>query len=218
MISTDFWSPILLSFKVTITAGLIAFVAATAFAWWLKARSFPGKTILETVLMLPLVLPPTVVGFGLLVLLGRNGPVGRWVEWLFHQPVIFTWWAAVVAAAVVAFPLMYQTFKAGFESVDRDLEDAARAMGAGEGQVFRYVTLPLSWRFLLTGTVLGFARGIGEFGATLMVAGNIPGETQTVPTAIYIAVETGRMDLATYWVTAVVFFSFLLLGIVQRMK
>jgi len=218
MISTGFWSPILLSFKVTITASLIAFVAATAFAWWLKARSFPGKTIVETALMLPLVLPPTVVGFGLLILMGRNGPVGRWVEWLFHQPVIFTWWAAVVAAAVVAFPLMYQTFKAGFESVDRDLEDAARAMGAGEGQVFRYVTLPLSWRFLLTGTVLGFARGIGEFGATLMVAGNIPGETQTVPTAIYIAVETGRMDLATYWVIAVVFFSFLLLGIVQRMK
>ena len=153
--------------------------------------------------MLPLVLPPTVVGFGLLVLLGRNGPVGRWIEWLFHQPVIFTWWAAVVAAAVVAFPLMYQTFKAGFESVDRDLEDAARAMGAGEGQVFRHVTLPLSWRFLLTGTVLGFARGLGEFGATLMVAGNIPGETQTVPTAIYIAVETGRMDLAAYWVAAV---------------
>ncbi|PRX40338.1 molybdate transport system permease protein [Planifilum fimeticola] len=218
MISTDFWNPILLSFKVNVTASLIAFAAATAFAWWLKDRSFPGKTILETLLMLPLVLPPTVVGFGLLVLLGRNGPVGRFVEWLLHQPVIFTWWAAVVAAAVVAFPLMYQTFKAGFESVDRDLEDAARAMGAGEGQVFRHVTLPLSWRFLLTGTVLGFARGIGEFGATLMVAGNIPGETQTVPTAIYIAVETGRMDLAASWVMAVVFLSFLLLGIVQRMK
>jgi molybdate transport system permease protein len=102
--------------------------------------------------------------------------------------------------------------------VDRDLEDAARAMGAGEGQVFRHVTLPLSWRFLLTGTVLGFARGLGEFGATLMVAGNIPGETQTVPTAIYIAVETGRMDLAAYWVAAVVFLSFFLLGIVQRIK
>lgn len=218
MISTDFWNPILLSLKVNVTAGLIAFVAATAIAWWLKERSFPGKTILETLLMLPLVLPPTVVGFGLLVVLGRNGPVGRFIEWLTHQPVIFTWWAAVIAAAMVAFPLMYQTFKAGFESVDRDLEDAARSMGAGEIQVFRHVTLPLSWRFLLTGSVLGFARGLGEFGATLMVAGNIPGETQTVPTAIYIAVETGRMDLAAYWVVAVVILSFSLLGIVQRMK
>lgn len=218
MISTDFWSPIFLSVKVTAVASLIAFVTATVLAWWLKAWPFPGKTVLETLLMLPLILPPTVVGFGLLVLLGRNGPVGRFVEWLFHQPVIFTWWAAVIAAAVVAFPLMYQTFKAGFESVDRDLEDAARAMGAGEGQVFRHVTFPLSWRFLLTGTILGFARGLGEFGATLMVAGNIPGETQTVPTAIYIAVETGRMDLATSWVVAVVFLSFFLLGIVQRIK
>src|SRR5690606_39992775 len=218
MISTDFCSPIFLSFKVTATASLLAFVAATAFAWWLKACRFPGTTVLETLLMLPLVLPPTVVGFGLLVLLGRNGPVGRWIEWLFHQPVIFTWWAAVVAAAVVAFPLMYQTFKAGFESVDRDLEDAARAMGAGEGQVFRHVTLPLSWRFLLTGTVLGLAKGIGEFGATMKVEGNITGETQTVLTAIYIAVVMCGRDVAADCTCALVFLSFLLLGIVQRMK
>lgn len=214
----DFWSPILLSLKVNGVASILVFVLALFVAWWMKGRSFFGKSAIETLLILPLVLPPTVVGFGLLVLMGRNSWIGQAVEWLFHQPILFTWWAAVIAAVVVAFPLVYQTLRNGFESVDQDLEDAARSMGAGEWQVFRYVTLPLSWRWLVTGYVLGFARGIGEFGATLMVAGNIPGKTQTIPTAIYIAVESGDMRLAACWVAATVLLSFVLLSIVQRVK
>jgi len=218
MMNQDFWSPIWLSLEVNGVASILVFVPALLAAWWMKGRSFYGKSAVETLLILPLVLPPTVVGFGLLILMGRNSWIGQAVERLFHQPVLFTWWAAVIAAVVVAFPLVYQTLKNGFESVDRELEDAARSMGAGEWQVFRYITLPLSWRSLLTGYVLGFARGMGEFGATLMVAGNIPGKTQTIPTAIYIAVESGDTRLAAYWVASTVLLSFALLAIVQRMK
>ncbi|BCU80769.1 putative molybdenum transport system permease protein YvgM [Polycladomyces abyssicola] len=218
MMNQDFWSPIWLSLEVNGVASILVFVIALVAAWWMKGHSFYGKSAVETLLILPLVLPPTVVGFGLLVLMGRKSWIGQAMEWLFHQPILFTWWAAVIAAVVVAFPLVYQTLKNGFESVDRELEDAARSMGAGEWQVFRYITLPLSWRSLLTGYVLGFARGMGEFGATLMVAGNIPGKTQTIPTAIYIAVESGDTRLAAYWVASTVLLSFALLAIVQRMK
>ncbi|MGZ4032581.1 MAG: molybdate ABC transporter permease subunit, partial [Tumebacillaceae bacterium] len=169
----EFWSPIYISLQVTIMASVMAFFLALGAAFWLARASFRGKTLVETAFMLPLVLPPTVVGYGLLVLLGRRSWLGEFIEWVFHQPLVFTWWAAVIAATVVAFPLVFQTLKNGFESVDRDLEDAARSMGANEWQVFRLVTLPLAWRFLLSGFMFGFARGIGEFGATLMFAGDI---------------------------------------------
>jgi molybdate transport system permease protein len=218
IMNMEFWSPIFLSLKVNGVASILVFFLALLVAWQMKGRCFFGKSVLETFLMLPLVLPPTVVGFGLLVLMGRKSLIGQTIEWFFHQPIIFTWWAAVIASVIVAFPLVYQTLKNGFESVDRDLEDAARSMGAGEWQVFRYITLPLSWRSLVTGYMLGFARGIGEFGATLMVAGNVPGKTQTIPTAIYLAVEAGDMRLAIYWVASIVILSFVLMAIVQRIK
>ncbi|MNJ62596.1 Molybdenum transport system permease protein ModB [compost metagenome] len=166
--------------------------------------------------MLPLVLPPTVVGFLLLVLLGRRSGAGRVIEWLFSSPIVFSWWAAVIASIVVSFPLVYQTMKSGFASIERELEDAGRSSGASEWQVFRYITLPLSSQSLITAYILGFARGLGEFGATIMFAGNIPGKTQTLPTAIYVAVDTGNTELAWIWTITIIMISFIMLLITQR--
>lgn len=211
-----FWSPILLSLRVALLSSVAAMALGTAVAWRMSRRQFRGSTLLETAFMLPLVLPPTVVGFVLLMLLGRRSWIGQAAEWLFQAPIVFSWWAAVIASTVVAFPLVYQTMKTGFLSVDRSMEDAARNAGAGERQVFAYITLPLAFRSFLAAYVLGFARGFGEFGATLMIAGNIPGRTQTVPTAIYIAVDAGHTAMAWTWTAAMVVVSFLLLLLVGR--
>jgi molybdate transport system permease protein len=150
------------------------------------------------------------------MLLGRRSWLGKWIEWLFDAPIVFSWWAAVVAAVVVAFPLVYQTMKTGFLSIDRDLEDAGRSIGANEWQVLRYITLPLAFRSLVTAYILGFARSLGEFGATLMIAGNIPGKTQTLPTAIYVAVDSGNMGIAWAWTGAIIAISFVLLLVSRR--
>ncbi|GAB6991930.1 molybdate ABC transporter permease subunit [Paenibacillus pini] len=182
----------------------------------MSRRNFRGKTVVETTFLLPLVLPPTVVGFILLVLLGKKSWIGQFMESFFNQSIIFTWGAAVIAAIVVAFPLVYQTMRTGFSLVDKDIEDAARSMGASEWQVLRYITMPLAWRSLVTAYLLGFARGLGEFGATLMIAGNIPHKTQTLPTAIYIAVESGDMTLAWYWAGAIIIISFGLMLVANR--
>lgn len=214
----QFWSPIMISLQVTIIASIIAFIFAVSAAWLMKKRSFRGKSLIETMFLLPLVLPPSVVGFGLLVLLGQNSWIGLFIETIFEQSLVFTKGAAVVSAFVVAFPLIYMTLKSGFEQIDHEFEDAARSMGAGEVQVFWYVTLPMAWRSLITGYVLGFARSIGEFGATLMFAGNIPGKTQTLPTAIYLAVEAGNKTQAYYWVITIVIFSFFLLMLTNIVK
>ncbi len=214
----EFWSPVFISIRVTLAASVLAFIPAMCAAWVMARHRFRGQAFVETVLILPLVLPPTVVGFGLLVMLGARSWIGRLVEWFFHQSLVFTWWAAVIAASVVAFPLIYQTLKTGFESVDPRMEEAARLLGASEWKVFWYVTMPNAKRFILSGYVLGFARGIGEFGATLMFAGDIPGKTETIPTAIFMAVESGNMSLALYWVLSIVLLSFVLLGIVQKIR
>jgi molybdate transport system permease protein len=190
------WRPVLLSLRVGLTALVFVFVLGTLSARWITRRDFPGKDVVDAVLLLPLVLPPVVTGFLLLVLLGRGGPVGRFLEDSLGVRVLFTVHAAVIAAVVVAFPLMYQSAKAAFQSVDARLEDAARTLGAGEARVFLTVTLPLSWPGLVAGTVLSFARSLGEFGATVMVAGNIPGLTTTVPLAIYFAADAGQMRQA----------------------
>ncbi|KUP20576.1 molybdate ABC transporter permease subunit [Paenibacillus sp. DMB5] len=213
---TEFFAPVWLSVRIAVITSIIVFILATYAAKLMAGRKFPGYSLLETVLMLPLVLPPTVVGFVLLVILGRRSWIGELYERLTEQTILFTWGAAVIAAVVVAFPLVYRTVKAGFEEVDKDLEDAARAQGASELQVLRYVTLPLAGRALAAGFVLGFARGLGEFGATIMVAGNIPGRTQTVPTAIYVAVDGGNMTLAWMWVCSIIVISALMLMFVNR--
>ncbi|WP_425415644.1 molybdate ABC transporter permease subunit [Paenibacillus oryzae] len=212
----DFWLPIKLSLQVSLLSSIIVIVIGVAVAHWMSRRSFRGKIFVETAFMLPLVLPPTVVGFLLLVMLGRRSWLGKWIEWLFDAPIVFSWWAAVVAAVVVAFPLVYQTMKTGFLSIDRDLEDAGRSIGANEWQVLRYITLPLAFRSLVTAYILGFARSLGEFGATLMIAGNIPGKTQTLPTAIYVAVDSGNMEIAWLWTGAIIIISFVLLLVSRR--
>lgn len=212
----EFWPPIQLSLQVALLSSIVVLVLGVAVAWGMSHRVFRGKLFLETAFMLPLVLPPTVVGFLLLVLLGRKSWIGRAFEWLFSAPIVFSWGAAVIASIIVSFPLVYQTMKVGFAGVDRDLEDAGRSIGANEWQVFRYISLPLTYRAILTAFILGFARSLGEFGATLMIAGNIPGKTQTVPTAIFVAVETGNPAMAWAWTCSIVLISFLLLLLTGR--
>jgi molybdate transport system permease protein len=190
------WSPVLLSLRVGLSALAVIFVLGTLAARAMTRRHFAGKDVVDGLLVLPLVLPPVVTGFLLLVLLGRDGPVGRFLEGAFGVRLLFTLHAAVLAAVVVAFPLMYQSAKAAFQSVDTRLEDAARTLGAGEARVFLTVTLPLAWPGLVAGTVLSFARSLGEFGATVMVAGNIPGETTTVPLAIFFLADAGDLRAA----------------------
>ncbi len=206
-----FWPPVALSLRVALLSSVAAMALGVGTARWMTRRSFRGKTLLETAFMLPLVLPPTVVGFLLLVGLGRKSWIGQLAERLFAAPIVFSWWAAVIASVVVAFPLVYQTMKTGFLSVDKSLEEAARSSGANERQVFAYITLPLAYRSFVTAYVLGFARGFGEFGATLMIAGNIPGRTQTTPTAIYLAVDAGNATMAWLWTLSMIAISFLLL-------
>ncbi|WP_438447665.1 molybdate ABC transporter permease subunit [Gorillibacterium sp. sgz5001074] len=214
----EFVQPIWLSLKVAVLSSMGVFLLGLLVSWMMTKRRVRFKTLLETLFLLPLVLPPTVVGFILLVFLGRKSWIGRLAEQVLNHSIIFTWWAAVLASVVVAFPLVYQTLKTGFASVDKELEDSARSLGASELQVFLHITLPLSWRSLIAAFVLGFARGLGEFGATLMVAGNIPGRTQTIPTAIYFAVDAGRMNLAWAWTAATILISFGLLLCTNMLK
>ena len=184
--------PLWLSLRVAALSTLLVVVAGGALGWLLARRRFFGREALDAVVTLPLVLPPTVLGYYLLVLLGRNGPAGRAYEFLTGSQLVFTWRGAVVAAAVGALPLMVKTARAAVASVDTEYEDAARTLGKSEWQVLRRVTLPLASRGLAAGGVLAFARSLGDFGATLMVAGNIPGRTQTAAIAIYDATQAGR--------------------------
>lgn len=209
------WYPVLLSLKAACMAVVIISCTGLPLARFMARSEFPGKDVLEALFTLPLVLPPSVIGYGLLCLIGKNGFLGRSLAEMGIS-IIFTWWAVVLASTVVSFPLMYQSAKAAFNSVDLNFEKAARTLGAGEMRVFFTITLPLAWPGLLAGLVMSFARAIGEFGATLMVAGNIPGQTQTIPLAIYFAVESGDDITAQTLVTLVTVFSFLLIFWVNR--
>ncbi|WP_404407111.1 molybdate ABC transporter permease subunit [Jeotgalibacillus malaysiensis] len=214
----DFWSPLRLSIEVATVASLIVLVFGLAAGRMMAVRRFRGKAVVETLFLLPLVLPPTVVGFLLIVIFGRNSPAGQVIEWVFRQPLIFTWWAAVIAAVVVAFPLMYQSAKTGFESIDKEIEHAGRVDGAGEWKLLTKISIPLAWKAIIAGFILSFARALGEFGATLMFAGNIPGRTQTASTAIYLAIESGNMQMAWLWVASMVGISFVMLVAVQGLR
>ncbi|AOH53297.1 molybdenum ABC transporter permease subunit [Peribacillus muralis] len=211
----EFLTPVQLSIKITIISGVAVIILGTITGRFLSLKNFKGKVIVETILMLPLVLPPSVVGFLLLTVLGKKSVMGEAIEMVFRQSILFTWWSAVLASIIVAFPLMYQSAKIGFQGIDHEIEDAARVFGANEWQVFFMISIPLASRAIISGGVLSIARGLGEFGATLMVAGNIPGKTQTVPTAIYLAIDTGNMKLAWLWVLLMVILSFIMLWIVQ---
>lgn len=188
--------PLYLSLKVALGALALVWVFGIVAARLMSRRAFPGKDLVDGILMLPLVLPPVVTGFLLLVLLGKRGFIGAFLRRALGWEIVFTPTAAVLASAVVAFPLMYGSMKAAFQSLEPQLEEAACALGASPARVFWTVTLPLAWPGLVAGTLLAFARALGEFGATVMVAGNIPGQTTTVPTAIYFAAEGGDLKLA----------------------
>nr|WP_315219011.1 molybdate ABC transporter permease subunit [uncultured Duganella sp.] len=190
------WIALRLSLKVALWATLIDLVLGVALGYLLARKRFPGRELLDALLTLPMVMPPTVLGYYLLVVIGREGVLGSWLREAFGINLIFTWQAAVIAAAVVAFPLVLKGARAAFESVDGQLEQAARVLGIPPFGVFLRVTLPLAWRGVLGGTLLAFARSMGEFGATLMVAGSIPGKTQTLSIAVYEAVQAGRDDSA----------------------
>ncbi|WP_298830751.1 molybdate ABC transporter permease subunit [uncultured Planococcus sp.] len=193
-------SPLWLSLRVAVISTLCVFLVSLALARLMNRRDFFGKSLVEALILLPLVLPPTVIGFALIVLFGVNGPLGILLEQWFGFRVVFTWIGAAIASFVVSLPLMYQSVLAAFEKVDPRWENVARTMGVSEWRIFRTITFPLAWSGILAGLILAFARGIGEFGATLMIAGYIPGVTETVPLAIYFAYEAGDMEKALFWV------------------
>ena len=190
------WPALWLSLQVATWATLACLVLGTGVGFALARWRFPGRELVDTLLTLPMVMPPTVLGYYLLVLLGRKGWLGGWLHATFGINLIFTLTGAVIAATVVAFPLVFKPARAAFEAVDPQLQDAARVLGLSEAGVFWRVTLPLAWRGILAGVLLGFARALGEFGATLMVAGSIPGKTQTLSIAVYEAVQAGQDDVA----------------------
>lgn len=201
-------TPLFLSLKIAGIATVFVFITGVFLARIITRNRFPGKRIIESLLMLPLVLPPTVVGFGLLFLFGNNGPIGKLLLHWFDFQVVFTWIGAVIAAIVVSFPLMYQSAAASFQKYDRNIENAARTMGASGWRVFWTISFPLAWPGLLAGLVLTFARGLGEFGATLMIAGYIPNKTETIPLSIYFAVESGNREAALFWVISILLIGF----------
>lgn len=203
--------PIILSLKVAVAAVIIVTCFSIPIAALMAKREFMGKDVVESIITLPLVLPPSVIGFMLLYVFGKNGPLGKLLEQWFHTRIVFTLAGAVIAAAVVAFPLMYQAVKVAIEGVDQNLEKAARTLGARELRVFLTITLPLALNGIVAGLVLAFARSLGEFGATLMIAGNIPGKTQTMPIAIYFANEAGDTTQASILVVIMTVFSFLVI-------
>lgn len=212
------WFPLWLSLRVAGIATVISLIAGVGIAYVLANSSFRGREVLDALVTLPLVLPPTVLGYYLLVLLGRNTPLGSAYEWLFGAPLVFTWQAAVVAALLHSAPLLIKSARAALESVDHTYERAARSLGASEVVLFLRITLPLAWRSILAAVALCFARALGDFGATIMVAGNIPGRTQTVAVAIYDAVESGQGHVARVLVLAISAVTIIILSLANLMR
>jgi molybdate transport system permease protein len=208
------WSALTLSLQVTLVATIALFVIGLVLGVLLARYRLRGQIIIETIIFLPLVLPPSVIGYFLLLALGRGSPI---VEW-FHVRLLFTWQSAVIASAVVGLPLMVQSARAAVSSVDQVLENAARTLGSSELEILWRVTLPLARRGVIAGLILGGARALGEFGATLMVAGNIPGRTQTLPLAIYDAVQSRRYEQARMMVIVMTAVAFLGLWCVRQLE
>lgn len=194
------WIALALTLKVALWATALNLLLGVGIGYAMARWRFAGREVLDAVFTLPMVMPPTVLGYYLLVLIGSQGPIGAWLLQHFGIRLIFTWQGAVIAAMVVSFPLVFKGARAAFETVDTQLEDAARTLGIHEIAVFFRVSLPLAWRGILAGLLLSFARALGEFGATLMVAGSIPGRTQTLSIAVYEAVQAGQDDVANFLV------------------
>ena len=212
------WFPLWLSLRVATLATAVATLFGLWLAYLLANRDFRGKEALDAAVTLPLVLPPTVLGYYLLVLLGRESSLGKLYEWAFGSPLVFTWQAAVVAALFHSTPLLVKSTRAAFESVDRGYEKAARNLGASEWRLFWRVTLPLARRPIYAAAALAFARALGDFGITIMLAGNIPGRTQTVSVAIYDAVESGEGHLARVLVLIISGAALLILTLANRLS
>lgn len=208
------YAPLWISLKVALCATAAVLVLGTLAAWRLAIGKFRGKVFVETILTLPLVLPPTVVGYYLLMILGRGTAWGAWLNDSVGLQLLFTWQGATIAAAIMAFPLMVKTAAVAMESVEREFIETARMSGADEWQIFLKVILPLSYKGVLAGAVLAFARGLGEFGATLMIAGNIPGETQTLPLALYSSVQEGDGNAAVVYTILLSVTSFAILFLI----
>ena len=196
-------TPLWLTLKVALLATLLAGVAGIGLGWWMAQRRFPGHALADAVLMLPMVLPPTVLGYYLIVVVGRNGVLGRYLDQWFGINLMFTWQGAVIAASIVSLPLIYKAARAAFEDADPRMALAARTLGAGELEIFLRISLPLAGRGVAAGLMLAFARAMGEFGATLMIAGNLPGKTQTLSIAVYDAVQAGN-DAEALWLTLLI--------------
>ena len=212
-----FFFPVQLSLRVAALATLISLVLGVLLGWAFHRLRFPGKELLDSLLSLPMVLPPTVLGYYLVVLLGRKGFLGNWLEETFGLTLIFTWQGAVIAAAVFSFPLIFKSARAALDGVERKYEDAARTLGYPEWRIFLCVCLPLAGRGILAGTMLAFARAMGEFDATLMIAGNLPGRTQTLSLAVYSATQAGQDNLATQLVVLISVLCTLILWISGRL-
>ena len=211
------WFPLWLSLRVAFVSTALAVALGLYVAYILANRNFRGKEWVDALVTLPLILPPTVLGYYLLVVIGRASPFGKIWEDIFGSPLVFTWKAAVVAALLHSLPLLVKSARAALESVDRSYERAARSLGASEWRLFWRVTLPLANRSILAAIALAFARSLGDFGVTLMVAGNIPGSTQTVAVAIYDAVESGNGTLARVLVIVVSVVALGILAIANRL-
>jgi len=214
------WFPLALSLQVALMATIITAVVGVPAAWLLARRHFAGRDLISATLLTPLVLPPTVLGYYLLMVIGRRGFVGRLLDARGIE-LAFTWRAAVLAAAVGSFALLIKTAQAGFESIDKRLEQAAQTLGHSDWSVFWTISVPLAWRSILAGTVLAFCKALGDFGITLMVAGDIPGRTQTLPLAIYDHVQSNQLQQANTLAlvsVAIVVVLMLLLGRVARLR
>ena len=196
-------TPLWLTLKVAVLATLLAGLTGIALGWWMARRRFAGHALLDSFLMLPMVLPPTVLGYYLIVVVGRNGVLGRYLDQWFGINLMFTWQGAVIAASIVSLPLIYKAARAAFEDADPRMVLAARTLGASELEIFLRISLPLAGRGVVAGLMLAFARAMGEFGATLMIAGNLPGKTQTLSIAVYDAVQAGN-DAQALWLTLLI--------------
>jgi len=210
------WFPLVFSLKVAFLATVLALAAGVGLGWLFARRPFPGSTVLEAIFMLPLVLPPTVIGYAILATAGRRSPLGAWLDEHLDYTLIFSWHGAVAASAVVALPLVLKSASAAFSRIDPSLEAAASTLNQSRWSVFLRVTLPLAWPGILAGTLLAFARAMGEFGASLMVAGSIPDRTQTLSMAIYDAVQAGENDLALVLVIVTSVLSVVILAVSNR--
>lgn len=204
------FSPLWISLKTAFLATIITSIIGIFISYKMANYKGRGRGIIDGIFTLPLILPPTVIGFFLLLLCGKNGFVGK-IFMSFNKNIIFSWSATVIAAAVVAFPMMYRTCRSAFEQMDKNMISAARTLGLSETKIFFKIAIPLAWPGIIGGLVLSFARALGEFGATLMIAGNIPGRTQTMPVAIFFAVESGDMNKAMIWVLIIVAISFIMI-------